>query len=94
MRGNPFSWKPRRNRVGSIPAYAGEPHLDTVRRGGSGVYPRVCGGTAGAGERDGLVEGLSPRMRGNLVTRSDTHLKFRSIPAYAGEPAPKIAQYI
>ena len=50
---------------GSIPACAGEP-----RRGASSVrtarvYPRVCGGTARFQVGAKVVQGLSPRVRGN-----------------------------
>ena len=52
---------------GSIPACAGEP----VWRGGwSGrrrVYPRVCGGTLARWRPRSWMNGLSPRVRGNLV---------------------------
>ena len=57
---------------GSIPACAGEPGGSSTGSDGR-VYPRVCGGTAEGtcsqairvypGE---LIEGLSPRVRGNL----------------------------
>ena len=50
---------------GSIPACAGEPSTRPRVRGNLGhrgeVYPRVCGGTARP------REGLSPRVRGNLL---------------------------
>ena len=55
--------------TGSIPACAGEPRLFLRRRGGSRVYPRVCGG-AGAPPAVAVDHaGLSPRVRGspNLV---------------------------
>ena len=32
---------------------------------GSGVYPRVCGGTRGIGDYSAWLRGLSPRVRGN-----------------------------
>ena len=50
------------------------------------VYPRVCGGTLNAVILTYLREGLSPRVRGNLIAvplRTDDK---RSIPACAGEP--------
>ena len=70
----------------SIPACAGEP----VRRRDVGddasVYPRVCGGTAGAEIRQLTAAGLSPRVRGNLPNYSILDGDHRSIPACAGEP--------
>ena len=51
--------------VGSIPACAGEPKLCLKRPLLPTVYPRVCGGTRGAGLPDYRVRGLSPRVRGN-----------------------------
>ena len=35
------------------------------------VYPRVCGGTSMIGEGADLVEGLSPRVRGNQSQAAD-----------------------
>ena len=72
----------------SIPACAGEPNGAACSRSGTGVYPRVCGGT-GRYEYSLLAEGgLSPRVRGNLRRQSDDLLVIRSIPACAGEPPP------
>ena len=53
--------------IGSIPACAGEP-----AGGGSGearerVYPRVCGGTKPQRACLTRIQGLSPRVRGNLT---------------------------
>ena len=72
--------------AGSIPACAGEP------RGGSpvgmrgGVYPRVCGGTHRVRQEARMIEGLSPRVRGNPINPPDPRMEGRSIPACAGEP--------
>ena len=46
----------------------------------------MCGGTAGAGYEPGGVGGLSPRVRGNLMTGRQYEPDDRSIPACAGEP--------
>ena len=71
---------------GSIPACAGEPCLRLFRRRGNRVYPRVCGGTGPVGVYRHTDEGLSPRVRGNLVlVLTDPSLQG-SIPACAGEP--------
>ena len=73
------------NRVGSIPAWAGE----TVRRSGVQrprvVYPRVGGGNGLQAVILVILEGLSPRGRGKLAELADCNLKDRSIPAWAGE---------
>ncbi len=71
---------------GSIPACAGEPTrcLDNLRL--FGVYPRVCGGTAGRRNRPGHRQGLSPRVRGNRRSQPTPRRRLRSIPACAGEP--------
>ena len=66
VRGNP-SVRPRpAGDAGSIPACAGEPLTDQVRRDIGGVYPRVCGGTAITLYAALSGMGLSPRVRGNL----------------------------
>ena len=49
----------------SIPACAGEPVFFWACCWVSGVYPRVCGGTAGVPRVDVPSPGLSPRVRGN-----------------------------
>ena len=51
-----------------------------------GVYPRVGGGTTPSRVVASWKEGLSPRGRGNRKACKQTHLLFRSIPAWAGEP--------
>ena len=86
MRGNPGcpSCPSRRRR--SIPAYAGEPGWITATPAMSGVYPRVCGGTALGGRRGHSQRGLSPRMRGNPAVVGVHADAAGSIPAYAGEP--------
>ena len=71
---------------GSIPAYAGEPHIYRHASRHQLVYPRVCGGTLDDHYRCGKIHGLSPRMRGNLAGYVQRHWQPRSIPAYAGEP--------
>ena len=50
------------------------------------VYPRVCGGTHQDDFLDAFLCGLSPRVRGNLITSSPYLMNNRSIPACAGEP--------
>ena len=86
MRGNLRRRRHTGRRRGSIPAYAGEPL--TRKQSGlyMGVYPRVCGGTAFVRPPPSPIAGLSPRMRGNLITVAMLAENAGSIPAYAGEP--------
>ena len=70
----------------SIPARAGEPGECRRSPRARRVYPRACGGTAEARRRDQISEGLSPRVRGNLIARVPCSASKRSIPARAGEP--------
>ena len=72
----------------SIPAWAGEPQVAVHSAIQSAVYPRVGGGTAEPLGVLWLVAGLSPRGRGNPPLDRLPVLPVRSIPAWAGEPAP------
>ncbi len=72
--------------LGSIPACAGEPGRRRPRKPLSQVYPRVCGGTGPWRLRLATGRGLSPRVRGNLMSSSSACIGLRSIPACAGEP--------
>ena len=71
---------------GSIPACAGEPDSHRGSRSSQQVYPRVCGGTTLTSPNLQWLEGLSPRVRGNLSAVSHRNSSKRSIPACAGEP--------
>ena len=51
------------------------------------VYPRVCEGTGVAMQPPAGVQGLSPRVRGNLLPPLVQPDILRSIPACAGEPS-------
>ena len=70
----------------SIPACAGEPPTRSSCCLPPQVYPRVCGGTVGLIIAGVLVQGLSPRVRGNPGFPYDRHELVGSIPACAGEP--------
>ena len=72
--------------IGSIPACAGEPSMKRNCRHLRTVYPRVCGGTIPRPVPSVGVQGLSPRVRGNLCLDGANLLYNRSIPACAGEP--------
>ena len=89
MRGNHALIRWTMRRPGSIPAYAGEPSLPAKRLPTVRVYPRVCGGTDGFIFAKSVVQGLSPRMRGNHRRWGDAAAYVGSIPAYAGEPTSR-----
>ena len=90
VRGNPALWAASALWTGSIPACAGEPRAVPFAGRGRQVYPRVCGGTWDRLFRRLLLEGLSPRVRGNPGLRLHRPMPARSIPACAGEPFTKM----
>ena len=65
VRGNLHHILVRGQRVGSIPACAGEPYQIGQEAGLERVYPRVCGGTLTIAKLRSDILGLSPRVRGN-----------------------------
>ena len=95
VRGNP----PRRHRLpaapGSIPACTGEPEVVRVDKplialgiaAFDEVYPRVYGGTFTNIGAKSTVNGLSPRVRGNLAGKEALAKEYGSIPACTGEPS-------
>ncbi len=72
--------------VRPIPAGAGEPSPARQTRAGCRAYPRGCGGTFAGATNPRRVQGLSPRVRGNLDHHSHARYGGRPIPAGAGEP--------
>ena len=86
VRGNQSLINTGKMRDRSIPACAGEPKLRRDCPLVPGVYPRVCGGTLLLAFHQQLIEGLSPRVRGNLHACFNGACFQRSIPACAGEP--------
>ena len=86
VRGNLLPGGENRQKVGSIPACAGEPQVVYSCWAGREVYPRVCGGTASVSPAAVLVGGLSPRVRGNQERLVQADGSIGSIPACAGEP--------
>ena len=76
----------------SIPAWAGEPPRQSQCRSEGRVYPRVGGGTACQDFAYAMNSGLSPRGRGNHFGVAPGVAPSRSIPAWAGEPAPAVAE--
>ena len=87
VRGNRYRPAPGRACRGSIPACAGEPTTRSSGCRSRRVYPRVCGGTHHDAVADRGQVGLSPRVRGNLVTTGVADHADGSIPACAGEPS-------
>ena len=87
-RGNQILHPAHQGRLGSIPAWAGEPVGEGYHRIGYTVYPRVGGGTVIGSPVCASVYGLSPRGRGNLAPVVQHRLFQWSIPAWAGEPPP------
>jgi hypothetical protein len=73
-------------RFGFIPAFAGEPKGMRSMSTRSGVYPRMCGGTASVAGGSYIGRGLSPHVRGNPLSRGFRLDGSGSIPACAGEP--------
>ena len=86
VRGNLYHWHARQRILRSIPACAGEPNYGNCIGGWQTVYPRVCGGTGIGSRQRGIVEGLSPRVRGNPQRAHRAGRRGGSIPACAGEP--------
>ena len=74
------------DRVGSIPACAGEPMGGAGTPGPVGVHPRVCGGALRHASAWALVIGPSPRVRGSRGPGQGPPPRRGSIPACAGEP--------
>ena len=75
--------------AGSIPARAGEPSTVVKPVLPVRVYPRACGGTWEDTLDTYYIEGLSPRVRGNHSRLDEQPPTPGSIPARAGEPAPR-----
>ena len=86
MRGNLSAGNATQAWIGSIPACAGEPIQRLDHAASIPVYPRVCGGTKPLGSITLKSQGLSPRVRGNLLLAAPDVARSRSIPACAGEP--------
>ena len=85
-RGNLGGGRRGRELERSIPARAGEPHVDLIMAVPPKVYPRASGGTFAGLAAAAFAKGLSPRERGNLINHPRHELREGSIPARAGEP--------
>ena len=87
VRGNRNTDKDKETTMRSIPACAGEPGPRLRMSAAGQVYPRVCGGTDCSISKSLAGLGLSPRVRGNRDSLSDSDVSIGSIPACAGEPS-------
>ena len=94
VRGNLGVYRQERLGLRSIPACAGEPHTLHEALRDLKVYPRVCGGTGRLSLVSSILEGLSPRVRGNPRQAFALGLSAGSIPACAGEPSASPAARI
>ena len=72
----------------SIPARAGEPLWMDCPSASRTVYPRPCGGASSISLIVSSLRGLSPPVRGSLVSTLCETGMSGSIPARAGEPIP------
>ena len=86
VRGSPSGRWEAASALGSIPAGAGEPQTGPILSSWWRVYPRGCGGAYGVAITKLRAAGLSPRVRGSLVCRTNAMVRDGSIPAGAGEP--------
>ncbi len=87
LRGSHRSGGLRRQRNGSIPASAGEPHCALRGTRAARVDPRVCGGAVWGSDLHPPPKGRSPRLRGSRYVLCMDTKPTRSIPASAGEPS-------
>ena len=85
-RGSPPGQMRRIRRMGSIPAFAGEPGDRSPTHRGREVHPRVRGGAPALMLAKCAEAGPSPRSRGSQRRARAPRRGRGSIPAFAGEP--------
>ena len=78
----------------SIPAWAGQPLFLPRSPLPHEVYPRVGGATDIHRPTLATIQGLSPRGRGNHALSIKLQGRDGSIPAWAGQPFPSLAEYL
>ena len=88
VRGKPVLRELLPDRLGSIPACAGETPGDGRGERGRGVHPRVCGGNLRYRVQLAPSAGPSPRVRGKRLLGRGAAVHGGSIPACAGETRP------
>ena len=86
VRGNPRNQGIISYPSGSIPACTGKPGIQVFPVVVLRVYPRVYGETTPMPPCQAPPEGLSPRVRGNRMSRRRTVVLRGSIPACTGKP--------
>ena len=86
VRGNHAPALASMGNAGSIPACTGEPLPSPYQANRGRVYPRVYGGTLADHQAPLLLNGLSPRVRGNHLDQARMPSRLGSIPACTGEP--------
>ena len=86
VRGNPTARHRYPQPDGSIPACTGKPPAGSVNGAWSRVYPRMYGETLPLPYLLFRDLGLSPHVRGNLLTTHADDGKVGSIPACTGKP--------
>ena len=86
-RGNLLDSQELFDRVGPIPARAGQPALRQGAHGCDGAYPRSRGATWGLRVPPTFWPGLSPLARGNLGQANLGATNYGPIPARAGQPS-------
>jgi len=84
VRGHHAPARTARITPGSIPACAGASLMGGTISSTVEVYPRVCGGIWPQPPEEGMVTGLSPRVRGHQLEVRSYGRNSRSIPACAG----------
>ena len=93
-RGNLQAQRVRVERLGPIPARAGQPPRRWARLPGCGAYPRSRGATIAVNLRTALKMGLSPLARGNRNTGAIRANRGGPIPARAGQPYQRGAHVV
>ena len=93
VRGNREVCSPGAALSGPIPACAGQPCWLRWRIDVLSAYPRVCGATMDSNWTRFEVQGLSPRVRGNLAKGFMGDRYQGPIPACAGQPAKQTTRY-
>ena len=86
VRGNLRSRQSPLHYSGPIPACAGQPLGNSVIHRVRRAYPRVCGATEKDLQAAAKLQGLSPRVRGNLTAGTAQEPISGPIPACAGQP--------
>ena len=86
-RGSPRTTRLRVEKLGPIPARAGQPQLRASLADASGAYPRSRGAAARSPSATPAHWGLSPLARGSRLSAGWDRVGPGPIPARAGQPA-------